>query len=304
MKIAINWFEITLPTTDLAVPVQTCAAKDGSTASSSKIPRYAHRVIQRRGDGNIRLLHITDSPPEGTQMETLRASDDPNFVKLVVEESFSHRLTQQGFSVYGRHVGRNAYRLTEESLWDDIYTFLRGLEFRAFYFMGTNGLRWGIVLNYATSQHFSLSLEDLELRKLAIGKRVIRTTDSQDDEAEHQKRTGILLSVDDDTAVIDLGGEEPAKEPPSDWTLICRRELLVDYVTQTKGTDAAAQLTRRLQQASFSLTESGRMNTSLAKSQVQAIQQMLREHDLDRLTLPLPDRPPATLSGQPLTIAE
>lgn len=173
MKIAINWFEVTLPTSDLAVPVQRYAPKGDSTGSPSKLPRYAHRVIQRRDDDHIRLLHITDSPPDETQIEILRASADPNFVKLAVEESFSNRLTEQGFTVYGRHVGRNAYRLTDESLWADIYTFLRGLEFRAFYFMGTNGLRWGIVLNYATSQHFSPSLEDLELRKLAIGKRVV-----------------------------------------------------------------------------------------------------------------------------------
>jgi hypothetical protein len=307
MKIAINWFEVTLPSIEFVVPVQTLGQDALSESNRSKKPRFAHRVVQRKDAGRIRLLHITNSAPPDTTLETITALDDPGFTKLVIEEAFANRLLHQGFAVIRKHVEHSAYQNTTESSFVDVYTFLRGLEFRSFYLAGRTGLRWGVVLNYITSQQFAQTLASPELSKFAIGKRVTRLTTGQSkvgEDATRVKSTGLLVSVANDVALIDIGDDVTLEENPEDWTLICRRELLVDYVEQQKGRNAATELTRKLQQASFSLTESGRMNTRLSRNQIEAIQKLIKECELDRLTLPLPDSPLATLSSQPFAIGE
>ena len=44
-----NWFEVTLPTTELAVPVQTLATAQQGKLSNPETPRFAHRVVQSQG---------------------------------------------------------------------------------------------------------------------------------------------------------------------------------------------------------------------------------------------------------------
>ena len=304
MRIALNWYEVTLPTSELVVAVQTVATAQQGELLMPKSPRYQRRVVQRRGGTAIRLLHVTDVPPSGTTVETINTNDDPNFVKIAIEEGFALLLAERGFSVHRKHVGSTACLQTDESLWPAVYTFWRGLSFRAFYFFGTTGVRWGIVLNYVTSQRFCVTLKDPRLRALALGKSVVRVSDSHDSEEYDHRRSGILQSTNGSVATVDLGNGDPLEAPVGEWTLPCRRELLHEYVMQTQGQKAAAELTRRLQQAAFCLTESGRMNTALARSQVEAVQELLHHHDLGRIFLPLPARPPASLSNRPLTVVE
>ena len=147
-------------------------------------------------------------------------------------------------------------------------------------------------------------LKDPRLRALALGKSVVRVSDSHDSEKYDHRRSGILQSTNGSVATVDLGNGDPLEAPVGEWTLPCRRELLHEYVMQTQGQKAAAELTRRLQQAAFCLTESGRMNTALARSQVEAVQELLHHYDLGRIFLPLPARPPASLSNRPLTVVE
>jgi hypothetical protein len=304
MRIALNWFEVTLPTRELSVPVETLANAGQRSRSSDESVHYAHRIVQRRDGNQVRLLHVTDVPPNGTTVETILASDDANFVKIAVEDGFTRLLVEKGFAVHRKHVGGSAYLATNESLWPDIYTFWRGLTFRAFYFIGALGVRWGIILNYATSQRFAVTLSDPRLRGLAHGKRVVRVDSPNEPEDEGHRRTGILLAVQGDLATVDFGRDDPAQVPTNEWTLPCRRDLLSEYVLQIKDHKGVAELTRRLQQAAYCLTDTGRMNTALAKSQVGAIQRLLQEHDLGKITLPLPTRPPASLSNRPLTVAD
>jgi hypothetical protein len=303
MKIALNWFEVTLPANEITVPVQTLPLPSPGESKPGR-PWYQHRVVQRRGPANIRLLHLTDNPPGDTQEETLKAADDPTFVKIAVEEGFSQLLTEKGFAVHRRHVGGTAYRQTNESLWPSIYTFLRGISFRAFFFISGPVGRWGIVLNYATSQQFRLTLEDDTLRAMAHGKRVVRVREAHESEDDEHRHSGILLTADGSGATVDVGADTPLKSGLGDWTLPCRRELLHDYVSRTQGSKAGADLTRKLLQASFCLTESGRMNTALAKQQIEAVQRLLHQHKLGQILLPLPARPPAAVSFRPLTVVE
>ena len=304
MRVALNWFEITLPSMELAVPVHTVLTAEHSAEQPHYCSHFAHRVVQRRGDTSVRLLHLTDVPPDCTKVESIKASEDPDFVKIAVEEGFARLLAGRGFSVYKRHVGGTAYRATEESLWPEIYSFWRGLSFRAFYLKESTRVRWGIILNYATSQRFMLTLADVKLQSFALGKRVLRVDNSSEVDEEEQGRSGILLSVKDGIATVDFGIGNPIESQCSDWTIPCRRDLLYEYVNLLKGQKAGAELTRKLQQAVFCLTDNGRMNTALARSQVEAIQQLLHRHNLGKINLPLPVQPSASLSNRPLTIAE
>jgi len=218
MRIALNWFEVTLPTTELAVPVQTLATAQQGKLSNPETPRFAHRVVQRREETAIRLLHVTDVPPVGTTVVKFKAADDANFVKITVEEGFARLIAERGFTIHRKHVGGTGYLPTEESLFPDIYTFWRGLSFRAFYFLGANGVRWGIILNYATSQRFTLSLDDPRLRSLASGKRVLRVDDHHETHEDEPFRSGILVSVKDGVARVDLGIGDPVEAPSNEWT--------------------------------------------------------------------------------------
>jgi hypothetical protein len=304
MRIALNWFEVTLPTTELAVPTQAVEPGEQSRTLTPKSRRYGHRVVQRREGMTTRLLHVTDIPPNDTTVEMIKASEDASFVKIAIEEGFSQLLGERRYVVFRKQVGSNALLATDESLWPDIYTFWRGLSFRGFYFTGATGVRWGLILNYATSQRFTLTLDDSRLLALALGKRVLRVDDAHDAEEDQRGRSGILLSAVGGVATVDFGKGDPVQVPANEWTLPCRRDLLSEFIIQTKGQREGAELTRRLQQATFCLTDMGRMNTSLARSQLVAIQQLLQHSGLGRIILPLPTRPPASLSSRPLMVGD
>ena len=304
MRIALNWFEVTLPVATITVPVETVESAPSDDRSSPQRVRYPHRVVQRRGPTGVRLLHLTDSPPAGTQEERIVASEDPGFLKIAIEEGFARLLGERGFMVNRKHVGGTAYIKTEESLWPEIYTFFRGLSFRAFYFLGGGVGRWGLVLNYVTSQRFCVTIADPHLRTMALGRRVVRATDVHGGDDDEQPGRGILVSVDGPVATVDLGDDQSVESPVLEWTLPCRRELLHDYVAHVHGTRDASELTRRLQQAAFCLTSSGRMNTALTKNQVEAVQRLLHDHRLGQIALPLPSRPPVSLTTRPLLVGE
>ena len=49
MRIALNWYEVTLPTSELVVAVQTVATAQQGELLMPKSPRYQRRVVQREG---------------------------------------------------------------------------------------------------------------------------------------------------------------------------------------------------------------------------------------------------------------
>src|SRR5437588_154784 len=165
MRIGLNWFEVTLSATQMKVPVENVATTGGAPPRTPDAP---HRIVQRRRQSSVRFLHLTDRPPSGVTEETLNVHDDPSFIKFAVEEGFADLLREKRFTVCRKHVGGTAYIFTSESLWPETYSFLRGLSFRGFYGFGPRADRWGLVLNYATSQRFKLTLEDARLQRMAL----------------------------------------------------------------------------------------------------------------------------------------
>ncbi|MBI2806085.1 MAG: hypothetical protein HYX68_13980 [Planctomycetes bacterium] len=301
MKLALNWFEVTLPATEFKVAVEVV---DGGRDEPPKTPHHAHRVVRRQNESTFRFLHLTNNPPSNTTEQALNIFDDPSFVKIAVEEGFARLLKGKEFIVCRQHVGCTGYTPTSESMFPNVYTFFRGVSFRSFYGFGPRPDRWGLILNYATSQRFCITLEDPQLRQLAIGKRVVPISAIPSADEDDGRRSGILVSVQGQQAVIEQGKNAPIQAPLGEWTLPCRRELLNDYLQQAHGPKASADVTRHLQVAGFSLTKAGRMNTALAKDQLRAVQQVLHDHSLAKFCLPLPNDPPVSLSDQPLVIAE
>lgn len=301
MRIALNWFEVTLPTTEFTVGTQDVVVSSGQPP---KAPTLPHRVVRRKTDQTFRFLHLTNDPPTEAPLQPLQALDDPSFVKIAVEEGFAGLLKSKGFLVCRQHVGSTAYIQTSESMFPKVYTFFRGVSFRSFYGFGPRANRWGLILNYATSQRFCLTLEDQKLRQLALGKRVVPVSSNPTTGEDDGRRSGILVSVQGQEALIERPRSEPIQAPLGDWTLPCRRELLDDYLHQANGSTASADVTRSLQVASFSLTRAGRMNTALAKDQLNAVQHLLHDHGLTRFCLPLPNDPPVSVSEHPLVMGE
>ena len=301
MRIALNWFEVTLPVTEFKVGVQVVEFSSGELPKSPQLP---HRVVRRQKDGTFRFLHLTSNPPSETTLESVQALDDPSFLKIAVEEGFARLVRSKDFLVCRQHVGCTAYVQTAESMFPKVFTFFRGISFRSFYGFGPRPGRWGLILNYATSQRFCVTLEDQKLRQLAMGKRVVPISTAPTSDEDDVRRSGVLVSVQGQQAVIEQTRGDRIQAPLSEWTLPCRRELLSDYLHQAHGSSASADVTRSLQVASFSLTKAGRMNTALAKDQLRAVQQLLHDHSLTRFCLPLPSDPPVSVSEQPLVITE
>jgi hypothetical protein len=301
MKLALNWFEVTLSGTEFKVAVEVV---DSDNDEPPKTPHHVHRVVRRQNESTFRFLHLTNTPPSNTIEQTVNIFDDPSFVKIAVEEGFARLLKGNDFMICRQHVGCTAYIQTSESMFPKIYSFFRGISFRCFYGFGPRPGRWGLILNYATSQRFCITLEDPRLRELAAGKRVVPVSTVPSSDEGDGRRSGLLLSVERQQAVIDQGNNPPIHAPLNEWTLPCRRELLSDYLQQAHGPTASADVARQLQMAGFSLTKAGRMNTALAKDQLRAVQQVLHDHKLARFCLPLPNDPPVSLTDQPLVIAE
>lgn len=302
MRIALNWFEVALPKPQLGVQVEVLQAD--APADAQRRAHYPHRTLQRRDGWTVRYLHLTDKPVADLPIESLEVRTDPNFVKQAIEIGFAEALAAKAFEVHTYHIGGRGYLVTSDSLFPDVYSLLRGMSYRAFFGFGGPSPRWGLILNYATSQRFSLSLQHPELRAMAIGRRVVPLSSaavSADDDEEHPG-SGILMTLERDMATISTSSGDVIQEAADRWTVPCRRETLQELVRRIHGTSAAAQVMRHLQQFTFAITSSGRMNTALAKNQLGAVQSLLRSHDLLRFSLPLPSRPPVSLSDHPTVV--
>lgn len=307
--LAINWFEVLLSDTVAEIPVEHLAAQ-------APIPRrkksIEYRTLTRNADDNTIVYHITASLPQNTTIEEVDFEENPSLARYAIEHGFAARLRETGFEVRLRHVGGVGYRIADTSPLPDIYQPTAGVEFRCFYgFNRDEPQRWGLILNYTSGQRFTVSLADETLQSLALGKRVVPFDHDSAKESLGGKEvnsslpySGILESVDDKEAIIvDNDGFEHSILLEQ-WTLQSRRDNLLDYVRNVKDEKAASMVATRLQQDALTLTPKGRMNTALAKDQLQRLQTIMVDHDLLTFRLPLPNKLSARVVKEPLIVGD
>ncbi|MGA2497718.1 MAG: hypothetical protein ABSH20_08250 [Tepidisphaeraceae bacterium] len=301
MAVAINWFEVLLSTNKLSIPMQSFRCGRGGMPARVRI---AHRTIQRRQDANtVRVLHLTDDPPPGTSVEPFDADDDPSLAKAAIEAGFTGLLHSKDFLVYPHRVGGSAYFPTELSAHRDVYTFYRGLEYRCFFGFGGRSHRWGLVLNYATSQRFCVSLADQTMQRLAIGQRVVPIVGVElSDDTGAPIKSGTLREVNGGHGIIARPMGDDENIDLRQWTLQCRKEVLGDYLHLARGERASDQAKQQLARDAYLVSGRGFMNTSLAVDQMREVCETIGQFSLTRFNLPLPNQSTASLVDRFLSV--
>jgi hypothetical protein len=245
-----------------------------------------HRTVLRSTDETRILYHITASPPDGIDMEEVNLEDDPSIAKYIIEHGFAVQLREAGFEVWLKHVGGVGYHSVDNSARPTIYRSMEGIKFRCFYgFNRGEPLRWGLILSYATRQYFNISLRDTHLRQLALGNRVVplnvvgdETTDK--DSSDIGQWSAILESVQKGEAIlIDRDGNRHTVSL-NEWTLPCRLDNLLGYIRSVEGPNSASEVAIKLQQEALTLTSERRMNTALARDQLEKLRTLMAETDL------------------------
>jgi hypothetical protein len=306
MKIAINWFEVLLPTINCEIPVEYF-----DTVEDIPKPEKSsgYRTVLRSNRERPTLYYIADSNSrvvKGKELEKLVFYADPSLTSHLIEYGFAAHLQAVGFQVFWRHVGGIGYTSTNSSARPQIYESLDGIEFRCFYGFGRKeDLRWGLILSHVISHSFKISLADDVLRQLAIGKKVVPLNTHAGDAEEGDEIVhygGILeRAQNNEWHVIDREGTTHLISL-DEWTLPCRTDILLNYIRSVEGSINASALSTKLQQEALTLTMENRMNTALARHKFERLQTIMRHKALDSFQLPLPGQLYAKVNQEPLTI--
>ena len=299
MRLAINWFRISLPSSSLEIPAERLPL-----AAEPRLVRYQHRTLSRQDNDRLIIYHFTETPPPSTTPHYVAAKDDPSLINLLIEDGFSQSLRAKHFRVRTGYVGAEGHCPTGRSIIPELYEFLKGISYRAFMIWGHTSPEWGLILNFSTTQRFIVSLEDHYIRERALGERVIAIGEGiRMDDQRKPVFSGILCQADSQKGVISVGKNRTQLTIDlGQWTLPCRRDTLLALTRDRYGEQRALTVSRQLQQDSFVTASNGRMNSTLAKDQLDEVGRIIRKHGLSTFTLPIPSRPPVMLSATPMIL--
>jgi hypothetical protein len=299
MKLAINWFQLSLSSGSLEIPAERITEGDDLPRA-----RHHHRTLTRVADDVRIIYHFLEAPPPNTTLQAITVSDDPHLVNVLIEHAFSESLRSKHFRVVTGHVGAEGFYRTNRSTVPELYEFMKGLGYRAYMIKRRSTHEWGLILNFTTSQRFTISLEDPRMRQRAIGERVVAVGEGiRLGENDRPINSGILLKADSRGGVLSVGRDRrQVTIDLKQWTLPCRRDTLTNFVREQYGDQRSHEVLRQLQRDSFVIAANGRMNSMMAKDQLDEVRRIIRKHDLYSFTLPLPSRPPVMLSDTPMIL--
>jgi len=293
--LGINWFETHFSPALLRCYVQTF---DDPEQSREVRDALDCPVAARFETGEVKLYAITANPPDGFEISEISVDQAPGVVQKMVKEGFGQTLRTLGFETFRRKVDDEALISTDRSVIPDTYTFKHGFKYRVYYgFKNRTSYRWGLILNYTTSQSFTSSLAADALRTFAVERRVLRLHRSSD-----FPHSGTLLKESESEIVVaDRQGNE-YRDAPANWTLQCRKEVLNDFVEREHGAARRREVENQIAQDSLIATAEGRANTSLARSQMTETKRLLDQFGLHEFKLANPDSVLVRLSTYPLEV--
>jgi hypothetical protein len=298
--IAINWFGLSF-----SLPVATVgvAVYERSAELPRRIRTNDHRTVLKRGDDDTRIYHIGRNAPITLQAADIALGSPPDDIpRILIEMSFADALRNAKFDTHFRHVGGLASRPGRASSRPAVFELREGFAFRAFSFRedAPEDVRWGLVLNYLTSQRFVISLAHPVLRKYSLNKRVVRL-----EEPHEGGSSGLLTAFGDDYLVIAHGDGSSTRESPSAWTAQCRKDVLFDFVAATESRKESTAVSVELQRASMAINANGRINVSLARDQITEVQRLLLSSDLTQFRIvSRGDGPITRVTTEPLAIGD
>lgn len=302
--LAINWFEVFLPSRDLTIQVESFA---DSADVPEKISKPNHRTVLRRQSEGVKRHHITFAHVNTADSETFEAVEDADLTKQILELGFTSKLAEAGFYTTPQRVGGVGTIETEGSLLPEIYRTSEGLRYRAFFFVDENAIpqRWGMVLNFITRQQFVLTLADENFQRSAVGKHVVPALSSVE---ENRPEAGLLgkqtfVGSQNSHAVLENPVGEQHTVPLHEWTLPASKWILRNVVDDLFGSTKANEVSLRLNQDALSLTAGHHINKTLARDQIEKVRQLVRNHDLVNFRLPLPEQLYVRMSEAPLDVS-
>jgi len=300
--VAINWFEVLLPSMSFEIPIENVRDLDRIPTRKKTIN---YRTILRINEKII--YHLTFTIPDNTEIKILDFNNDPSIAAYSIEHGFAIKLNNAGFNVRLKHVGGIAFKEVNKSLIPNIYKSLEGVRFRCFYGFKQNGaFRWGLILRYVSSQKFILTLNDSKLQKFAIGKRIIQIKTPNLHETESETdifiSSGILSSISKNKGIVIGKDGHKFEIDLNKWILPCNRANLLNFIKHIEGPSSANNLATKLQQDALVLTPEGRINTNLAKDQLVSLKNLLKNNNLLDFQLLLLSKPLVRIIDNPLNI--
>ncbi|MHB0876621.1 MAG: hypothetical protein ACYC5O_11335 [Anaerolineae bacterium] len=296
--IAINWFEITMRSADVAV----AAGQLSPECQTGQHPCGFRVTWEDRSSG--RTYHLIPSLMPGMIEEHLDLRDRPSLANRAVEQGFAERLHEVGFAVRRSHVGALALRPARQyaSVRPGVYVTREGIRFRAYWGFGhSEQPRWGLVLNYAVAEQFVVTLEHHVLRAMAATMPVVPVAASEE-HAPNARDGWHLESATGGTGTLCSSRGSRQSVRLSEWTIPGSRSAILEFVRRTESGQAQRDVSAALLQGSLELTPDRRMNTSLARDQVLQLQGLLSDRNLYQFTLPFLGHPVVRLAQEPLVV--
>lgn len=298
----INWFEVLLPSDTLEVYCDTFSSLN---VAPPPIREIDSRTTVRFEEDGIRVCYLTyDNLSKDTTNIVL--NNDPHVFNHVIETGFSSYLMQKTFVVYTSHVGARAFIDSSDSPQPDIFTYRNGISYRSFFFRKSERIHIGFVMKFVKSHRFTSNLEDTSLAEFSINRRVVPHNKPDvlvdNDGDALNLSSAILRDVGEKYVVIEGSKGDIFRSARSDWSLECNRHNLLEYTRELRDDKTTHNLSRDLQIKSLTLTSNGRMNTSLAKDQLQALLSLLNTHDLLSFALPTIGHNTARILKEPLSV--
>ncbi len=281
-EVAINWFAASFSNQKVSIPYS-------SFADNERYPRgektLAHTTVLVKREN--RIYHLIESG-EFDGIADLDFQEVPDVAKFALEQGFARKLIQEKFELAFRKVkvGGRGYYDTAKSIRPNIYRSIEGIGFRSFYFKTDEKYKFGLVLNYISSQRFVVSLEEKPLQQIALGKLAVPLNSARDDaEGKELVPSGIFLGVTRKKAILLDKERNQIEVDPSKLTLAYKEVYLLSYITSTQGEKEAKEVSKRIKQDELTLNEDGRINTSLAKDQITRLTKLLIDRQLVTFSL-------------------
>lgn len=300
--LALNWFEVHIPSGPLEFPFEEVGEQD------LERPNVPYTTVLRSAE-RVRY-HFTTHPAPLLPTKSVDPRYDPGLISRLIEDSFGDSCLQAGFELRSRGRSRVALRPSLQSAFPDVYQCLDGVSFRCHYFLGDGTVKWGLVLSYAVSQRFVVSLEDDAIQEIAkdVPVQYIHDAQPEEDNADGMptigKRSMQLREIRGQKAIVTTSEGNEIELPTTELTVLCRRDTIQQFFSIKGKPKAGDEASRNLMYASLSLTLDNKINRSLARDQLSRALEIVQSNSLSVFRALLPSAYRLSLVLRPLTLEE
>jgi hypothetical protein len=277
-RLKVNWFPVQVPLGTLRVLGLITQDKPDRGAYEA----YPH-VRQYPHDGQWLAVCVSQGKiPLGFRDLEIDVFDIPRMTSTLISEAFLLYYEQQDFKVERGKGQNNVYRQRYVSDLPESLTFYEGLLLKPFYFTTVREIAFGLVIDFATHQEFTRSIEDdpIQMRMAQQGYEVFARYES----GAHI--SGLLRNVRGDMAQIEWHGRMN-EVPVNTLRIKANYEYVSEYFNSLKP-GQSRKVIRLLMVESLSLSKTGFANVDRLLDQYQRVAELLGRKQNSNINIPLP----------------